>query len=152
MSGQTFHFCTIISALPLSTDHSLFLLAVGLANGAAPRITELTDKLFTILIFRLGPNEVLFENEFCKLENKSFAGYWLHLSPPPTLGYQMLYVTLNCKPMCTFCRYYKPLLWVRIYMVGFGHYPQTTWNNFRTNLALWIFKIDQTVNRLCDFK
>ena len=82
MSGQTFHFCTIISALPLSTDHSLFLLAVGLANGAAPRITELTDKLFTILIFRLGPNEVLFENEFCKIENESFAGYWLHSSPP----------------------------------------------------------------------
>ena len=61
--GQTFHFFPQVSATSLSTDRSRFLLAVGVANDTAPRITELLDitvlSLVLKLPLRLGPKEFL---------------------------------------------------------------------------------------------
>ena len=46
LKGQTFHFLSSLPTISLSPDRSLFLLAVGVANDAAPRITG----LFVILL------------------------------------------------------------------------------------------------------
>jgi hypothetical protein len=67
-AGQTFHFFTLLSAFSLSPDCSLFLLVDLVANGTAPRITELSDIIFKVLILRLGPSEVLIEFKGYKFE------------------------------------------------------------------------------------
>ena len=49
---------------------SLFLLVDLVANGTAPRITELSDRIFKVLILRLSLSEVLIEFNVCKFEKE----------------------------------------------------------------------------------